>query len=79
MRIRIKLANELVPIFAGFLLEHGDEGLDQFSARSAEGLRSTEVCGITLNQVRIKVVLPDQKTKLVTEPRLTIVEAILGL
>jgi hypothetical protein len=70
MGIRIELANELVTIFAGFLLEVGDEGLDQFSACSTEGLSATEGGGIRLNQVRIEVVLPDQETKLVTKPRL---------
>jgi hypothetical protein len=79
MRIRIKLANELFAIFTGLLLEVHDEGFDLFSACPAERVSLAEVDGIGLDQIRLEVVLTDEQTEFVTQPRLTIAGAILGL
>jgi hypothetical protein len=69
----------MVSRIAGFLLEVGDEGFNQFLARPAESLGAAEVGSVGLNQIRIEVVLADQKTKFVAQSRLTVVRAIWGL
>jgi len=45
-----------------------DKGFDQIATRVFDGLGSAEMCGISLNESRIEVVLADQQAELVSEP-----------
>ncbi len=56
-----------------------DEGLDQIAAGPAEGFRAAEVCGVSLNESRIEVVLADQQAELIPQPGLTIRRTVSGL
>jgi hypothetical protein len=53
-----------------------DEGLDQFAAGPAEGLRAAKVRGVRFDESWIKVVLSDQQAELIPQSGLTIVRGI---
>ena len=56
----------------------GDEGLDQFTAGAAEGRGAAEVSSIGSHQIRIEIVLADQKAELIPKPGLAIAGTIGG-
>ena len=51
----------------------GDEGLDQFMAGAAEGLRAAEIRRVGFDKIRIEVVLTDEKAEPIAEPGLAVV------
>jgi hypothetical protein len=51
----------------------GDKGLDQIPTGSFKSFRTAEIRGVRFNKSRIEVVLPDEETQSVPQPRLTVV------
>ena len=54
----------------------GNEGFDQIAAGLFEGFGTAEMGGVGLHEIRIEVVLADQKAELVAETRLAIVMTV---
>ena len=57
----------------------GNKGLDQIAAGILERFRATEVCRVGFDEGWIKIVLADQKAKLVAEPRLAVVSVAIAV
>ena len=55
-----------------------NEALDQFPAGAAESFRTAEFGSISFDEGGIEVVLPDEETELVLQPRLPVARAVLG-
>jgi outer membrane translocation and assembly module TamA len=68
----VEFAEKARAISRGQFGEVGDEGLDQIPAGLTEFLGATEISGITLDQAGIKLMLADQQTESITQPRLAI-------
>ncbi len=49
-----------------------NEGFNQLAAGSAEGLRAAKICGVRFHQIRIEIVLADQKAELIAQPGLAV-------
>ncbi len=54
----------------------GDEGFDQIAAGALEGFGAAEIGGVRFDEIRIEVVLADQKAELIAEPGLAVVRAV---
>jgi hypothetical protein len=50
----------------------GDEGLDQLTAGAAEGGGAAKVGCVGFDEIRIEVVLADQKAELIPKPGLAV-------
>ena len=53
-----------------------DEGFDQIAARVLDRFGSAEMCGISLNESRIEIVLADQQAELIPEPAGTTIRSV---
>src|SRR5208283_1759567 len=70
LSVGVEFAYQRIAIFFRCGCEMGDKGLDQFTAGAAKCRGAAEVCGIGLHEIRIEVVLADQKAELIAEPGL---------
>ena len=67
LRVGIQLADQGISVLFCSRSQMGDEGLDQFTAGATESFGTAEVCGIGLHEIRIEVVLADQKAELIPQ------------
>ena len=72
LRKGIELADQAITVFFGRCSQMGDEGFDQIAAGLLKCFGTAEVGGVGLHEVRIEVVLADQKAELIAETRLAI-------
>ena len=77
--IRIEFAEESGAVFFCRLCKLRDEGLDQVTAGAAEGFRTAEICCVRLYEIRVEVVLADEKAELISEPGLAVPGTVGGM
>jgi spore cortex formation protein SpoVR/YcgB (stage V sporulation) len=68
--IGIEFADQRIPVFFRRGRKVGDKGFDQLPAGAAECRGAAEIRGISFYEIRVEVVLANQKTELIAEPGL---------
>jgi len=74
--VGVQFADQSSSVLFGSGREMGDEGLDQFPAGVAENFGAAEICRVSLDEIRIEVVLADQKAELIPEPGLAVARTV---
>jgi len=79
LSVGIQFADQSSSILFGSRREMGDEGLDQFPTGTAEGFGAAEVRRVGLYEIRVEVVLADEKAELIAEPGLAVAGTVGGM